>query len=135
MWEGCVKARQLALPLMRIPMTSSPPRFLLCDFVSQRVQDVVTYEAVLEVANEERKLRPGMTAVADIVTTEIRDALLVPNAALRFTPDDDSPNAPMEADESLASRVWRRGGEQTNRRLPENRSYRRPVHRDNQLVL
>jgi HlyD family secretion protein len=75
-------------------------------FVSQRVQDVVTYEAVLEVANEERKLRPGMTAVADIVTTEIRDALLVPNAALRFTPDDDLPNLPIEADESLASRVW-----------------------------
>ena len=75
-------------------------------FVSRRVQDVVTYEAVLEVANEELKLRPGMTAVADIITTEVRDALLIPNAALRFTPGDDLPNSSLEKDESLTSQAW-----------------------------
>jgi HlyD family secretion protein len=48
---------------------------------------VVTYETVLEVDNEELLLRPGMTATAEIVTTRIDDALLVPNAALRFTPE------------------------------------------------
>ena len=52
---------------------------------------VVTYETVLEVDNEELLLRPGMTATAEIVTTHIKDAVLVPNAALRFTP----PNAGM----------------------------------------
>jgi HlyD family secretion protein len=88
------------------PSESFPARITSLRYASQRVQDIVTYEAVLEVANEELKLRPGMTAVADIVTTEIRDALLIPNAALRFTPDDDLPNAPIEPDESLASRVW-----------------------------
>jgi HlyD family secretion protein len=56
---------------------------------------VVTYETVLEVDNEELLLRPGMTATAEIVTTSIEDALLVPNAALRFTPEGvQVPGAP-----------------------------------------
>lgn len=56
---------------------------------------VVTYETVLEVDNSELLLRPGMTATAEIVTTSIEDALLVPNAALRFTPEGAQiPGAP-----------------------------------------
>ncbi|MFL6575868.1 MAG: efflux RND transporter periplasmic adaptor subunit, partial [Povalibacter sp.] len=56
---------------------------------------VVTYETVLEVDNSELLLRPGMTATAEIVTTNIQDALLIPNAALRFTPEgQDVPGAP-----------------------------------------
>jgi HlyD family secretion protein len=51
-------------------------------------QNVVTYEAVLEVDNAERLLRPGMTATASIVTLERDDVLLVPNAALLFTPPE-----------------------------------------------
>jgi HlyD family secretion protein len=48
---------------------------------------VVAYTAVLAVANPDLLLRPGMTATADIVTAEQRNALLVPTAALRFSPD------------------------------------------------
>ncbi len=48
---------------------------------------VVTYETVLEVDNPELLLRPGMTATAEIVTTNIQNALLIPNAALRFAPE------------------------------------------------
>ena len=56
---------------------------------------VVTYETVLEVDNSELLLRPGMTATAEIVTTNIQGAVLVPNAALRFTPQDvEVPGAP-----------------------------------------
>jgi HlyD family secretion protein len=56
---------------------------------------VVTYETVLEVDNSDLSLRPGMTATAEIVTTNIQDAVLVPNAALRFTPQGvDAPGAP-----------------------------------------
>jgi len=47
---------------------------------------VVSYTAVLTVANPELILRPGMTATADIVTGERNNVLLVPNAALRFAP-------------------------------------------------
>ena len=47
---------------------------------------VVTYQTVLTVDNAERLLQPGMTATAEITVTEVTGALLVPNAALRFTP-------------------------------------------------
>jgi HlyD family secretion protein len=49
-------------------------------------QDVVSYEAILSATNDEGLLRPGMTATATIVSESRRDALLVPNAALRFDP-------------------------------------------------
>lgn len=48
---------------------------------------VVAYTAILSVQNPDLVLRPGMTATAEIVTTERRNVLLVPNAALRFSPD------------------------------------------------
>jgi len=48
---------------------------------------VVAYTARLTVNNDDLLLRPGMTATADIVTAEKRGVLLVPNAALRFSPD------------------------------------------------
>ncbi|HEY5713105.1 MAG TPA: efflux RND transporter periplasmic adaptor subunit, partial [Allosphingosinicella sp.] len=51
---------------------------------------VVAYTAVLAVQNPELILRPGMTATAEIVTTERRNALLVPNAALRWSPERDA---------------------------------------------
>jgi HlyD family secretion protein len=47
---------------------------------------VVSYAADLSVANAALQLRPGMTATADIVTSDKQDVLLVPNAALRFKP-------------------------------------------------
>ncbi len=50
------------------------------------VNGVVTYDAVVEVPNQDLQLRPGMTATAQIVTGILPSALVVPNAALRFTP-------------------------------------------------
>ncbi|CAN5899236.1 efflux RND transporter periplasmic adaptor subunit [soil metagenome] len=50
------------------------------------VQGVVTYSAVVEVENPEEKLRPGMTATVTIKTREVKGALRVPNAALRYKP-------------------------------------------------
>jgi HlyD family secretion protein len=47
---------------------------------------VVAYTAVLSVQNPDLLLRPGMTATAEIVTHTEQNALLVPNAALRFRP-------------------------------------------------
>jgi HlyD family secretion protein len=48
---------------------------------------VVTYVTELKVNNPDMLLRPGMTATADITVNEIKDAVLVPSAALRFTPE------------------------------------------------
>ena len=47
---------------------------------------VVTYDTVIEVDNADLKLKPGMTASVSVVVAERRDAVAVPNAALRFTP-------------------------------------------------
>ncbi|MCC2980730.1 efflux RND transporter periplasmic adaptor subunit [Sphingomonas sp. IC4-52] len=47
---------------------------------------VVSYAADLTVANPTMELRPGMTATADIVTSDKKNVLLVPNAAFRFKP-------------------------------------------------
>jgi HlyD family secretion protein len=50
------------------------------------VQNVVTYNVVVNVDNQDLRLKPGMTANVSIVVAQ-RDAVLkVPNAALRFTP-------------------------------------------------
>ncbi len=52
----------------------------------QTVQNVVTYDAVLDVDNGQLKLKPGMTANCTFVYAEREDALRVANAALRFLP-------------------------------------------------
>jgi HlyD family secretion protein len=53
---------------------------------SEVVQGVVTYKAVLTTDNSELLLRPGMTATAEMAVERVEQALLVPNAALRFSP-------------------------------------------------
>ncbi|WP_394836171.1 efflux RND transporter periplasmic adaptor subunit [Pendulispora rubella] len=47
---------------------------------------VVTYSAVVEVANPDEKLRPGMTATITIRTREAKSVVRIPNAALRYRP-------------------------------------------------
>jgi HlyD family secretion protein len=51
------------------------------------VQNVVTYDVVVDVPNEDFKLLPGMTADAHIITAERLDVLRVPLPATRFTPE------------------------------------------------
>jgi HlyD family secretion protein len=50
------------------------------------VQNVVTYDAVIDVDNKEMKLKPGMTANVTFVYAEKDDVVKVPNAAMRFRP-------------------------------------------------
>jgi HlyD family secretion protein len=52
------------------------------------VQNVVTYDAVIDVDNPGFELLPGMTAFARIQVGEAKQVLRVPNAALRFRPKD-----------------------------------------------
>lgn len=61
---------------------------------SKTVDGVVTYETVLEVDNSDLSLRPGMTATADIIVQEVKNVLLIPNTALRFTLSTEPENAP-----------------------------------------
>jgi len=68
------------------PEKSFPAKLDSVRNIPKTEQKVVTYEAVLSLKNDALLLRPGMTATATIVTSEKKDVLLVPNAALRFTP-------------------------------------------------
>lgn len=54
---------------------------------SSTTGQVVSYAADLSVANQDLRLRPGMTATAEIVTSDKPQVLLIPNAALLFSPD------------------------------------------------
>jgi HlyD family secretion protein len=53
---------------------------------AQTLQNVVTYDAVIDVDNSDLRLRPGMTANVTIVYDQRDNALSVTNAALRFRP-------------------------------------------------
>jgi HlyD family secretion protein len=78
----------------------------------QIVQNVVTYDAVIDVANPDLKLKPGMTATVSIVTDRRRDVLSVPNTALRFRPEglQDQPARRIDA-QGAAGGERREGGQ------------------------
>lgn len=52
--------------------------------------NVVTYEVIIEIDNKDLKLKPGMTANVEVITSEKQNALLVPNQALRFYIEDEN---------------------------------------------
>ena len=56
------------------------------------IQNVVTYDVIIEVENRDLRLKPGMTANVSIVTASKEDALRVPNAAIRFKPAGATPD-------------------------------------------
>jgi HlyD family secretion protein len=72
------------------------------------VQNVVTYTAVIDVANEELKLKPGMTANVTVITARREDALTIPNSALRFRPS--TAEAPQKSGPG-GKTVWKIEGE------------------------
>jgi len=55
------------------------------------VQNVVTYTVLVSADNSDMRLLPGMTANIQIIVDERQNALKVPNAALRFKPNDEDP--------------------------------------------
>lgn len=57
------------------------------------VQNVVTYNVVIQVSNRDLKLMPGMTANVTIILTTRKDALRITNAALRFRMTDRASGA------------------------------------------
>jgi len=70
------------------PDKTFPAKIRQVRYGSTNVDNVVSYQTVLLVKNPDLKLRPGMTATADIKVAEHKGVLLVPNAALRFKPPE-----------------------------------------------
>lgn len=61
-------------------------RIIRVRYGAESSDGVVTYKTVLGVNNADGILRPGMTATAEIIVTQLKDVLIVPNTALRFSP-------------------------------------------------
>jgi len=57
---------------------------------AQTIQNVVTYDAVIDVDNRERMLKPGMTANVTVSYAKRPHSLRIPQAAIRFKPDHDA---------------------------------------------
>ncbi len=77
------------------------------------VQNVTTYGTVIDVPNQELKLKPGMTANVKIEIARRTDVLRVPNAALRFRPTPEvfaALNQPVPPEAQLAGGSGRARG-------------------------
>lgn len=85
-----------------------PARITQVRYGSQTNDGVVTYPALLKVDNVDLALRPGMTATVDIVVKNIEAALLVPSAALRFSPARQEAKVSGTAGGSLVSKLFPR---------------------------
>ena len=84
------------------------------------VQNVVTYDVVIEVDNKDLKLKPGMTANVSIMIAHREGVLKIPNSALRFRPESAKRETPKggpsqrvgeqvkssQGDQGRPGRVW-----------------------------
>lgn len=110
-----------AYPDRRFPARVSQVRY-----GSETSGGVVTYKAVLGLENSDLLLRPGMTATADIVVKKVTGALLVPNAALRFSlPTDGKGTKDDASNGSIISKLFPRpprGAEKSRRNGADRRT-------------
>ena len=80
------------------------------------MQNVVTYQTVIEVPNPELKLKPGMTATVNIEVARKNNVLRIPTAATRFRPNEEifaalkQPVPPEAQGGRFAGRGGREGG-------------------------
>ena len=80
------------------------------------ISTVVNYTVLVDASNDRGLLLPGMTATIDFVVNRVANALLVPNAALRFQPQEETatpnpakPVAPKGAAEEKTGRLFTLG--------------------------
>ena len=84
---------------------------------AKTVQNVVTYDVVISVSNEDLKLKPGMTANVSIIVAQRENALKISNAALRFRPaDEQAKAAPATPAGGPSGRRGRPGGKASRER-------------------
>jgi HlyD family secretion protein len=70
------------------------------------VANVITYDAVIGVSNEDLKLFPGMTANVKILVNQRENVLKVPNAALRYQPPSEIAPAKVATGVSQEKALW-----------------------------
>jgi len=105
---GQVKNGQAAtFTVSAYPTRRYPARITRVGYGSTVKDNVVTYLTELSVNNDDLSLRPGMTATATITTVEHKDVLLVPNAALRYTPASTAAAVPAAGNSIVSSMMPR----------------------------
>jgi len=67
-------------------------------------QNVVTYPVIVEVANTDLALKPTMTANVTIDVATVKDVMRVPNAALRWRPEEKPASTPEEKAAKMAQK-------------------------------
>lgn len=93
-------------------------------FGSKIVSGVVTYETIMNVENSDLLLRPGMTATANIVINKIENSVLIPNAALRFTPPAKD-NETLSGNSSIIGKLFPRPRRPQTKQKKETRADRK----------
>lgn len=89
------------------PNRRFPARIVRVNLGSEVKEGVVSYKGVLQLSNQDLSLRPGMTATAQITTAYRGGVLLVPNAALRFSPPATETKRPGSVANRLLPRMPR----------------------------
>ncbi len=104
-------------------------------------QNVVTYNVIVDVSNDEGVLKPGMTAQVSMVVATRNDVVRIPNAALRFKPprDDKDKDLKGKKDKTGATKASTApagpeadAGKSESRRKPPTRVYK--LNEKNELV-
>ena len=68
--------------------------------------NVVTYDVIIQVDNNELKLKPGMTSEVEVLVANKKDVLRVPTSALRFIPPPSEAIDQKSIDSNKNSQIW-----------------------------
>lgn len=82
------KGQSVSFSVQALPRETFEGKVQQVRLQSTMQESVVSYTVVVEVDNSEGKLLPGMTASVDFRVASAENVLRIPNAALRFRPDD-----------------------------------------------
>ena len=131
------KGQEASFTVDAHPGRTFPARITQVRYGSQTVNGVVTYKTVLNVDNSDLSLRPGMTATADITVNKVENAILVPNAALRFMPPVKVKKAPSNGG-SLINKLLPRRHRSPSKQLKDSTANNKLQHvwtlRDGKLL-
>jgi HlyD family secretion protein len=132
---GKIKEGQIAsFTVAAYPNRLFEARITQARYGSSTTSGVVTYETVLQVNNSDLALRPGMTATADITVKKVEKAILIPPAALRFTPPvQEEKKASGGLVGSLLPRPPQQKSQQSNEVTTNKSQQKVYVLKDNQL--
>lgn len=132
-----MEGQQAIFTVDAYPDRTFPAHITQVRFGADKTEGVVTYLTVLNVDNSDLLLRPGMTATADIVVREIKDALLVPNSALRYAPPQKEEKELGTQGGSLLSKLFPRPSRTKKKRSDQSGNRKKQqvwTLRDNQPV-